>query len=156
VKLAKDLREFVGLMNSHGVDYVLVGGHAVAYHGYPRFTGDIDLFVRVSERNIDKIAEVLDEFGFPVPAPMRSRLLEPGKVLQLGRPPNRIDLLTSIEAVGFEEAWKDSEVVDVDGLRIRVLGLDSLLKNKQAVARPKDLVDVDELRRLGKPRDRST
>jgi predicted nucleotidyltransferase len=146
VKLQKDLREFIELMNSHAVEYVIVGGHAVAYHGYPRFTGDIDFFVNASADNADRVTRVLNAFGFDASA-LKTTLVEAGKIIQLGRPPNRIDLLTGISGVEFNEAFQNSVLTELDGLPVRMLGLESLLKNKAASGRPKDLVDFDQLKK---------
>jgi predicted nucleotidyltransferase len=147
VKVQKDLREFIELMNSHGVDYVIVGGHAVAYHGYPRFTGDMDFFVRASAENAVRVTAVLHSFGFSDLSSIESTLLEAGKVIQLGRPPNRIDLLTGISGVRFDEALQDSVATELDGIPVRIIGFESLLRNKAASGRPKDLVDLDQLKK---------
>ena len=95
MKLHKDLREFIELLNSHDVDYVVVGGHAVAFHGYPRYTGDIDFLVRPTEENASRIVAVLEAFGFAGAHELKASLTQPEKIVQLGRPPNRIDILTS-------------------------------------------------------------
>lgn len=96
MKLQKDLREFIALMNSRNVEYVIVRGHAVAYHGYPRFTGDLDFFVRPSAENAARVIAVLQSFGFNHVTGLETSLVEAVKVVQLGRPPNRIDILTGI------------------------------------------------------------
>jgi hypothetical protein len=103
--LQSDLSEFIGLLNSHKVEYVIVGGHAVAFHGHPRFTGDIDFFIRPTAENAERLLRVLDDFGFGSLGITAADLTEPGKVVQLGRPPNRVDILTSISGVDFESAW---------------------------------------------------
>lgn len=101
MKLQRDLREFIELLNCHGVEYVVVGGYAVAFHGYPRYTGDIDFFVRASESNAERIVRVLEDFGFSDAMKLSAALSKPGQVVQLGRPPHRIDVLTS--ASGIDE-----------------------------------------------------
>jgi predicted nucleotidyltransferase len=152
VKLQKDLKEFIELMNSHEVNYVIVGGHAVAYHGYPRFTGDIDFFVKPSPENALRLIAVLHSFGFLDVAGVEAALVEVGKVIQLGRPPNRIDLLTGISGVDFDQAFEDSVATDIDGIPVRIIGLESLLKNKAASGRPKDQLDLDQLKKAqGRP-----
>src|SRR3989344_5377060 len=101
-----DVKEFIELLNSKGVKYLIVGGHAVGYHGHPRFTGDIDFFVGTSERNAKLVCEAIEEFGF---AAMRVRpedIMKQEMVIQLGRSPNRIDILTSLTGVKFNEAWR--------------------------------------------------
>ena len=142
MKLQRDLREFIELLNSHGIDYVVVGGHAVAYHGHPRFTGDIDFLVRPTQQNGARLVEALRAFGFSELSLAAEDFVKPESIVQLGRPPNRIDLLTSISAVSFEEAWSSRVHADLDGLPVAFLGLDELLKNKQASGRPKDVADA--------------
>ena len=105
MKLNQDLREFIALLNSTGVKYLIVGGHAVAFHGYPRFTGDMDFFVERSSENAQRIEEVLGQFGFAGLGLTARDFVQPEIVVQLGRPPHRIDLLTSIDGVRFEDAW---------------------------------------------------
>lgn len=147
MKIQRDLREFIVLMNSHAVEYVIVGGHAVAYHGYPRFTGDLDFFVRASAENAARLISVLRSFGFPDVRDLESTLIEAGKVVQLGRPPNRIDLLTGISGISFDEALNSSVTTELDGLPVQMIGFDALVKNKSASGRPKDLVDLQQLRK---------
>lgn len=147
MKLQKDLKEFIALLNSHGVEYLIVGGHAVAFHGYPRLTVDLDFFVRPSSDNAKKLLGALDDFGFGGIGLDASDLTAPGKIIQLGREPNRIDLLTGISGVAFDEAWADRIAGALDGLPVPFIGRESLLKNKRASARPKDLADVAQLER---------
>ena len=113
MKLQKDLREFIELLNSLKVEYLVVGGHAVGWHGYPRFTGDIDFFVRLSATNADRIIDVLRSFGFTSDDQLRTDLLTPDKVIQLGRTPNRIDILTGISGVTFAEALGGCGKIDL-------------------------------------------
>jgi len=145
MKLPKDLREFSELLNSHEVRYVIVGGYAVAFHGYPRTTGDIDFFVGVSEDNAGKLIEVLTAFGFASLGLTKQVFLEPGTIMQLGHPPNRIDLVTSISGVKFEDAWQHRVSFVVEGLTLLVVDKPTLMANKAASGRPKDLADLDAL-----------
>lgn len=145
MKLAKDLREFVELLNAHHVEYLVVGGHAVAYHGYPRYTGDIDLFVRPSRSNAQKILAALDAFGFGHAGIELADLDSAGKIIQLGHPPNRIDLITEISGVTFEVAWAGRESAAMDGVPVSIIGRAALLTNKRATGRAKDLADVEEI-----------
>lgn len=145
MKLHSDLREFIGLLNSRRVEYVIVGAHAVAFHGYPRFTGDVDFLIRPTPENAARVVEVLDAFGFGELGLKVSTFTEPDKVVQLGRPPNRIDLLTSISGVDFEEAWRGRVPGEMDGLPVSFLGWDQLLVNKRASGRTKDLADLESL-----------
>ena len=148
MKLAKDLREFIELLNSRRVDYIVVGGHAVAFHGHPRFTGDIDFLLRPSSENAERVINAVEAFGFSPPGLSPEDFVRESTVVQLGYPPNRIDLLTSISGVPFEEAWSGKLSGELDGLPVFFLGWDALLKNKRASGRDKDLVDVNKLSAL--------
>ena len=148
--MLKDLKEFIELMNSEEVEYLIVGGHAVSYHGYPRYTGDIDFFTRASSENAARIGQVLRRFGFSDTSAIEQSLIQEGKVIQFGRPPNRIDLLTAISGVTFDEALLDSVNVELEGIPVRMIGLESLLKNKRASNRPRDAADVNQLKKRQK------
>lgn len=152
MKLQQDLREFIELLNSHGSEYLVVGGHAVAFHGHPRFTGDIDFLVRGSVDNAERILGVLRAFGFGDLALTTADFVKPGSVVQLGRPPNRIDLLTSISGVTFDDAWAGRVAGRLDGVPVFFLGLQALLENKLASGRPKDIADVAKLRTVAASR----
>ena len=120
--LNKDLREFLGLLNSNGVEYLVVGAFAVAFHGFPRYTADLDLLVRPTAENADRVLRTLSEFGFGKLDIQAADLREPGMVVQLGVKPNRIDLLTAISGVSFEEAWatgEDKEAASKDLRKLR-------------------------------------
>jgi hypothetical protein len=143
--LPKDLKEFIELLNSHDVRYLIVGGYAVAYHGYPRMTGDIDIFVEVSRENAAKLEAVMAAFGFASLGLSSNDFLEPGVIIQLGYPPNRIDLITSLSGVTFGEAWEKRVSDVVDGLTLVFVGKEALMVNKAAAGRPKDLADLDAL-----------
>ena len=150
MKLSKDLREFIALLNSTGVRYLLVGGHAVAFHGYPRFTVDMDLFVERSEANAALLEQALRTFGFSGLGIKAADFLEPGIVVQLGRPPNRIDLLTSIDGVNFDQAWAGKDVAKLDDVPVPVIGKAELILNKRATARTQDLADLEKIERQQK------
>jgi hypothetical protein len=145
VKLARDLREFIELLNSHDVEYLLVGGHAVAYHGYPRYTGDIDFFVRPSRANARKLIALLEDFGFGGLGIELDDFTTPGRVIQLGHPPNRIDLVTGISGVTFDEAWAGRQHATLGEVPINIIGKNELLKNKAASGRAKDLADIEAI-----------
>lgn len=149
MKLGKDLREFIELLNSRRVEYIIVGGHAVAFHGHPRFTGDIDFFLRPSRENAELLIGVVMEFGFANTALSPDDFMRPNTVVQLGYPPNRVDLLTSISGLDFEEAWSSRLAGELDGFPVYFLGWDALLKNKRASGREKDLADVSKLLSIG-------
>jgi hypothetical protein len=145
LKLPNDLREFVRLLNSHEVRYLVVGGYAVAYHGWPRMTGDIDFFLEVSDENARKVEHVLTDFSFASLGLTARDFLQPGMVVQLGYPPNRIDLLTGLSGVEFADAWERRVTEEVDGLAMTFIDLESLRTNKAASGRLKDLADLDHL-----------
>lgn len=145
MKLSPDLREFIELLNSKEVKYVIVGGHAVVFHGYPRLTVDVDFFVECSAENARRLEEVMHDFGFSSLGLTAKDFLEPGQVVQLGRAPNRIDLLTSLSGVTFEEAWQTKVAAKFGDLSVFILGRESLVKNKKATGRPQDLADLDNI-----------
>ncbi len=145
MKLDKNLREFIALLNSRGVEYLIVGGHAVAFHGHPRFTADIDFFVAISPATAAKLIEVLNAFGFGSLGLKPDDFLEQDSIIQLGYPPNRIDIVTGINAVTFTDAWKRRVAGTLDGIPVQFIDKDLLLKNKRAAGRPKDLADADAL-----------
>lgn len=145
--LHKDLREFIESFNSAGVEYLIVGAFAVAWHGYPRFTADIDFLVRPSLANADAVLAALRAFGFGSLDITREDLCKPDQIVQLGEKPNRIDLITSISGVEFEEAWAHRVSGELDGIAVNFIGREELIRNKESTGRPKDLGDADELRR---------
>jgi hypothetical protein len=149
-KLQTDLREFIALMNSHRVEYIIVGGHAVAFHGHPRFTGDIDFLIRTAPENAKRMLSVLNAFGFGSVGITERDLLEPGRIIQLGQPPNRIDILTSISGVNFDTAWGSRVSTVLDDQAIDMIGWHELLQNKRAAGRQKDLADVEKLLAVAK------
>ena len=136
------------MFNSAKVDYLIVGGHAVAFHGYPRLTGDFDFWIRPTIENAGRVALVLSSFGFPDLGSDPSIFIQPEQIIQLGRPPNRIDILTSVSGLDFEPAWVDRVAGHLDSLPVFFLDKEALLKNKRATGRLKDLADVDELTKL--------
>jgi len=148
MQLHKDLREFVALLDANRVDYVVVGAFAVAYHGYPRYTGDLDILIRPSLENGARVVAVLTQFGFGSIGIEAKDLAIENNIVQLGFPPNRIDLITSISGVTFVEAWETSVQDDLAGVPARIIGKAALLRNKEAAGRPKDLGDADELRKV--------
>ena len=145
MSLSVDLREFIELLNSHGVEYVIVGAHSLAFHGRPRYTGDLDILVRPFPENAERLATVLIEFGFAESDFKPSDFTEPDQMIQLGRVPNRIDLLTGITGVVTGEAFEKKISTELSGLPVFVLSKDLLIQNKRAVARPQDLADIDAL-----------
>jgi hypothetical protein len=146
MRLNRDSKEFIELLNSRRVDYVIVGAHSLAFHGHPRYTGDLDILVRPSDDNATKLVGLLDEFGFAQASLKQTDFTGAGQVIQLGRPPNRIDLLTSLTGVATDEAFASKIAAEIDGTPIFVLGKEMLIQNKRAVGRPQDLADLDDLK----------
>ena len=145
MKLHKDSREFIALLNSHKVDYVIVGAFALAFHGRPRYTGDLDILVRCSEGNAAKIEQALEGFGSGGAGVTAADFLIANQVVQLGRPPHRIDLITSLTGVEFAEIWESRIESDLDGLPVSFIAPAPFVKNKKAVNRPQDRADLEAL-----------
>ena len=139
------MREFVELLLANRVDFVVVGAHALAFHGHPRYTHDIDLFVRRSEENARRIVEAIREFGFGSLAIDEADFLHPDRIVQLGMAPSRIDLLTHLSGVDFDQVWENRESGALGGLTVAYINRNDLKSNKAATARPKDLADLAEL-----------
>jgi hypothetical protein len=143
--LNPDFRDILSCFSAERVEYLVVGAYALAAHGLPRATGDIDLWVRPSSDNAARVARALLTFGAPADRFTQEDFESDDLIVQLGVPPGRVDVITSIEAVTFEEAWPNRLVVDLDGLAVTVLGREELLRNKRAVGRPQDQADVARL-----------
>jgi len=140
--LSKDWREFLELLNSRGVDYVIVGAQSLAFHGRPRHTGDLDILVRPTPDNARLLLTLLNQFGFEQSSFKETDFLQPEQIIQLGRAPSRIDLLTSISGVSPNEAFTSKISAILDGIPVFILGRDALIRNKRAVGRPQDLADL--------------
>lgn len=151
MELIPDLKEFFRLLEEHDVRYLIVGGAAVNAFGFVRMTEDIDFWLERSEANAEKTLAALVEFGFDEFS--KDDLLDPKAVLMLGRPPNRIDLLTWISGREFADCYERRIYARLGGVRIPLISLDDLLINKRAARRPKDLGDIDEFDRRGKNSD---
>ncbi len=135
-RLNKDLRELLDLFNSNNVDFLVVGGHVVAFHGYPRFTDDLDCYVRPSAENGSRIVQALREFGFGSLEITPADFEASDRMIQLGRASNRVDLLTRLYAVVFDDAWSKKVEGTVDGVRVWFIDRSSLLRNKRTRPRP--------------------
>lgn len=143
--LNEDFREFVALLNSNQVNYLIVGGYALAAYGHPRYTGDLDFWIGVDPENAMRVLSVLDQFGFGALGIGLDDLTTPDRVLQLGFPPRRIDLLTSIDGVQFTPAFTTRITVEVDGQTLNFISLEDFKTNKRSTGRNKDLADLDAL-----------
>jgi hypothetical protein len=146
MKLSRDLREFVGCLISNKAEFLIVGAVAVSFHGFPRYSGDVDVLIRPSPENAERIRAALVDFGFAGLDISFGDLTTPGKVVQLGYEPNRIDLMTSITGVTFEDAWTTRVAGELDGLPVFFIGRDALLRNKESTGRNKDKIDAKQLR----------
>ena len=140
--LSKDSKEFFESLNSRGIEYVIVGVHSLAYDGRPRYAGDLDILVRATTENAAKLVDLLNHIGFADAGFKESDFTQPEQLIQLGRPPNRIDLLTSIAGVTSDEALTTKVQAELDGIPVFVLSKDALIRNKRAVGRPQDLADL--------------
>lgn len=141
----RDFEEMLDALSEAGAEFLVVGAYAVAVHGRPRATGDLDLWVRPSAANAARVWQALVAFGAPLQDLTPADLARPDVVFQIGVPPSRIDLLTGISGVRFEEAWPRRVMVTVEGRAMPVLGRDDLIRNKRATGRPRDLADLAEL-----------
>ena len=141
----QDFREFLELLNKHEVRYLIVGGYSVAIHGHPRYTKDIDIWILTSRENAASLINALDEFGFGSLDLNIEDFEQQGYVVQLGNAPARIDILTSLTGVEFEECWENRVMAEEDGLVFPVISLSDLRVNKSALGRHQDLADLDQL-----------
>ncbi len=143
--LSEDWKEFLELLNSRDVEYVIVGAQSLAFHGRPRHTGDLDILVRPTPDNARLLLALLNQFGFEQSNFKETDFLQPEQIIQLGRAPSRIDLLTSISGVSTDEAFDSKVSAILDGIPVFILGKDALIRNKRAVGRPQDLADLATL-----------
>ncbi len=143
--LTDDFKEFLRLLNATRVDYLLVGGYAVGLHGYPRATVDLDVWVRATPDNAERIVRALRSFGFDLPALEPRLFVDPRSIVRFGTPPFRIEIMTSIDGVDYDTCRRRPSVFDVEGLPVPVISLDDLKTNKRAAGRNKDLADLDNL-----------
>lgn len=142
----QDFIDFIELLNQHKVDYMIIGAHALAYHGRPRHTGDLDIWIKPSKDNAVRLVAVLKDFGFGSLGLTEQDFLKDNYVTQLGYPPLRIDILNAISGVEFDEAYRNKVEGELDDLRVNFINIDEFIKNKEAVGRKKDLGDIASLR----------
>jgi predicted nucleotidyltransferase len=145
LELSRDLRELLKCFLSHDVRFLIIGGHAVSYHGYPRFTKDLDLWIDRSEDNAVRVVEALRDFGFDFEGLSPEMFTQESRMTQMGREPNRVDLLHTIKGVEFSECYPRSQRAIIDGSPIPIISKPDLILNKLATARPQDLADADQL-----------
>jgi len=147
--LTDDYKEIIEIFNEHQVKYLISGAFAMSKLGYSRATYDIDLWVEKSKENAIKVYKALDEFGVPFKLNPND-FLEPNSVIQIGNAPNRIDILTDIDGVNFNDAWNNKNEIDFNGLKTYGLSLSDLMLNKSSTGRPKDKLDLEQLKELSK------
>jgi len=148
--LSKDFTDFVVLLNKHKVNYMVIGGYALAFHGKPRHTGDLDIWIDLSDANAQKMIGVVNDFGMSSLGLEKADFLQKGGITQIGYPPLRIDILNEIDGVDFEEAYTNKLIIDIDVLPVNYIGLDDLIKNKQVSGRKQDISDVNALNKIKK------
>jgi Nucleotidyltransferase of unknown function (DUF6036) len=145
INLTSDFRDFLRLLNEESVEYVLIGGYAVILHGYNRYTADMDVWVRPSAQNSERLVRALRKFGFSESTLADADFKRPGQVFTMGIPPTRIDVLTFASGVDFDECYRTRTVVDIDGLPVNLISLSLLRKNKTESGRLQDQADLERL-----------
>lgn len=143
--LNQDFKEFVQSLNNNRVHYLIIGGYAVAFHGHPRYTKDLDLWIENNQNNAQRLLDALAEFGFGALDLEIADFLEPGQIIQLGYPPNRIDLLTSLKGVDFAACYPARVTLALDDVELNFIDLENLKRNKRAAGRLQDLADIENL-----------
>lgn len=145
IHLPPDFKEFLKLLNAHEVEYLLIGGYAVGYHGYPRATADMDIWIAMSPANAEKIIAVLKEFGFDLPDLSPELFLKEWQIIRLGVPPVRIEIATTISGVNFSECYAERISDMLDGVEVNIISLKHIKINKKASGRHQDLADLENL-----------
>lgn len=145
LQLPPDFKEFLKLLREHDVRYLLIGGYAVGYHGYPRATEDLDIWVAIHPTNAQKLVTVLRAFGLDDPALTPDLFLQQPKIIRMGFPPMRLEITTSISGVEFDECFQTRIVDNLDGVEVNLIDLEHLKKNKKASGRTKDIADLENL-----------
>lgn len=147
--LNPDFRDMLSALSAEGAEFMLVGAYALAAHGLPRATGDMDIWIRRSDENAQRVWRALKQFKAPLSRLTIKDLKTPEVVFQIGVAPRRIDILTSIDAVEFDEAWCQRKTVKLEGREFAVIGREHLIRNKKALGRPQDVADVARLESIG-------
>jgi predicted nucleotidyltransferase len=145
MKLPNDFKEFLKLLNANQVEYLLIGGYAVGYYGYPRATADIDIWIAMNPANADRIVAVLKEFGFNPPDLSPGLFLKERQIIRMGVPPVRIELATTISGVNFSDCFAQRVVAELDGVKTNLISLNHLKINKKASGRHQDIADLEKL-----------
>ena len=145
IELPPDFKEFLRLLNCHNADYLVIGDFAVGFHGYPRSTSDIDIWISKTPENVIRVVAAIREFGFDTPNLTPELFLQQRKIVRMGHPPVRIEVMNEIDGVTFDECRVDRVKTEFDGIPVNIIGLADLRRNKTASARPKDLDDLQQL-----------
>jgi len=145
LRLPEDFSEFLRLLDAKGVEYLLIGGYAVGYHGYPRATKDLDLWVARTPENAARLVTALREFGFNAPDLAPDLFLAEGRIVRMGMPPLRIEVATTISGVEFADCWAARVEAEFDGVPVKIIGREHLKRNKRASGRHQDLADLEHL-----------
>ena len=145
IRLPPDFKEFLKLLNAHQVEYLLIGGYAVGYHGYPRATVNMDIWIALQPANAERIVAVLKEFGFDLPELSPQLFLKEWQIIRLGVPPVRIELATTVSGVNFNECYAERIADILDGVKVNLISLRHLKINKKASGRHQDLADLENL-----------
>jgi hypothetical protein len=144
--LNRDFKEFIQSLNDNQVRYLVVGGYAVAFHGHPRYTKDIDIWVEMTQENAEKVVKSLEQFGFGSLGLREEDFLIPDQIIQLGYPPSRIDLINTLSGVDFATCYTSRVQIDIEEVMVNFIDLENLKKNKQASGRHQDLADIECLK----------
>ena len=145
IHLPPDFKEFLKLLEARRIEYLLIGGYAVGYHGYPRATADMDIWVAMHPENASRLVSALKEFGFDVPELSDELFLKPDQIVRMGVPPIRLEIATTISGVDFQTCYARRVIDDLDGIRVALISLEDLKTNKQASGRFRDLDDLEHL-----------
>ena len=145
IPIPPDFREFIQLLNDHSIKYLVVGGYAVAFHGYPRATGDLDIYVELSRSNASGLVRVFQHFGFSPGQFTPEFFMDEGQVVRIGRSPLKLEILNEISGVEFQSCYAHRISEKIDGLKVNFIGLQDLLLNKRSTGRHKDAADVENL-----------
>ncbi len=145
IQFPTELREFLRSLDKNHVEYLLIGGYAVGYHGFPRATGDMDVWIAMHEQNAQQMIAALDAFGFGDSGATADIFLLPDQLVRFGNPPLRVEIMTSISGLEFAAAYANRVIAEIDGVTVSLISADDLKTNKRASGRPKDLGDLDNL-----------
>ncbi len=145
IKLPKDFKEFLKLLNAHGIEYLLIGGYAVGYYGYPRATNDIDIWIAIHPDNAERMVKVLQDFGFDTPELSANLFLKEKSIVRMGNAPMRIEVVTTISGVRFDKCYSERVIDSIDDVVVSLISLHHLKANKKASGRFKDLDDIEHL-----------